>query len=98
MTKKEKEGLEEIKRMQCELSVSALNRIDELVDLTDTKTRTAYSQTCYALMEWAVKQMQAGRVIFSEDMKMGDRRELHSDALEAVRRKTRIKDSGIDVI
>lgn len=54
-------------RIQLDFNKDRVTEIDRLVSLTGSSTRKEYFEQCLTLMEWAITEVQAGRIIVSRD-------------------------------
>ena len=72
-------------RVQFDLKETAVDRIDRLIELSETGTRKSYVEYSLALMEWALTNAQQGLTIAAIDDKKGTFRELVMPPISAVK-------------
>ena len=72
-------------KLEIEISPENLARIDELVERSGLPGRKELFSNALSLLEWAAKEVKAGRVIASIDDVANVYKELHMDVLEKLK-------------
>ena len=76
-------------RVQFDLTESAVNRIDELITLSEASTRKNYVENALVLMEWALSMAQKGYTIAAVDENNDSFREVTTPLITSIRRSGR---------
>jgi hypothetical protein len=72
----------EIMRIQLDLDDTGVELLDRLEKATGSRTHKEFFNNAITLMDWAVRQRQAGRIIASMDERDENYKELQMPALE----------------
>lgn len=76
-------------RVQFDLTESAVNRVDELITLSEASTRKNYVENALGLMEWALSMAQRGYTIAAIDENTNSFREFSTPLITGIRRAGR---------